>query len=248
MKTDQFEPTGLSPKGSNIGLTARDAASKGARILLALMIIFMLAIPASMCVKPLRASAQDHENVHLSVMGDEVRYAGYSTGRMYVNGIPAYCAEPELETPADSDYVTSSVSPIGVHTIDQVCAALYYGFGGPGFYKEMWPETWYDGSPMTDDDYWALTHILVADMFTGNGEEALTGCDDDFVRWCFTYILGGDYYGGTYNGENYDSVQYKIYSHLDAGDVPQSFMDCCFEIETADGTQTILCFTACGYV
>ena len=40
---------------------------------------------------------------------------------------------------------------------------MYYGFGGPGFDKSMWPKTDWNGEPLTDDVYYVCTYLMIAE-------------------------------------------------------------------------------------
>ena len=120
---------------------------------------------------------------YLSV-GSEIGYGGYSTNYFMVDGEVAYCATPSKGTPPAGTYTMSETDN------ESLAAALWYGWGGPGFDVSMWPDTWYDGSPMDADKYVALTHILVSDCYGGNGNEAYGQCSRVFQEWCQYYVVG----------------------------------------------------------
>ena len=100
---------------------------------------------------------------------------------------------------------------------------------------------------MTADNYWALTHILISDIYSSNGLGAISGTNQSFKYWCFDYILGADWRDGVYNGEYYNAVQYKTYNNVD--NVPQSFKDCCYQLNTGTDTiQVVVGFEPMGWI
>lgn len=179
-------------------------------------------------------------SVNFSV-GKEVFYSKWSTNYMYANGILAYCAEPAKETPNDGSYsignlytlVSSSGSQ---HSVDELASAIYYGYGGPGFDASAWPiSTYYDGTPLTDDDYLVITHIVIADIFTSNGSEALYKMSSSAQTWFKNNVLS--YYGGS------GTVQ----AYLMQG-APSGFADSCYTIYSGSDNQVIVSYVPQGYI
>ena len=137
--------------------------------------------------------------------GEEIHYGGGSmfTRRMYAGGAPAYCAEPKKSSPNTGWYhkqepilyrADGTVDP-NSERLPLLRAVLYYGFGGPGFDWALQNGIWGDrkdinGSPLTDDDYWAYTHILVSDVMFSDGDAALRLCTPAFSRWFKQNFIG----------------------------------------------------------
>ena len=226
-------------------------ASRVFRTVMAIVLITMLAVPTSLLTATNTAYAWSSDTTYLERPDGAdrwVNYAGYKTGRMLgEGGTPIYCAQPDKQTPGEGTYSKQPIQPLEAYRVDQMYSILYYGWGGPGFDPSMWPSTWYDGSPMTADNYWALTHILISDIYSSNGLVAIRGTNQSFKYWCFDYILGADWRDGVYHGENYNAVQYKIYNNVD--NVPQSFKDCCYQLNTGTDTiQVVVGFEPMGWI
>lgn len=226
-------------------------ASRVFRTVMAIVLITMLAVPTSLLTAANTAYAWSSDTTYLERPDGAdlwVNYAGYKTGRMLgEGGTPIYCAQPDKQTPGEGTYSKQPIQPLEAYRVDQMYSILYYGWGGPGFDPSMWPSTWYDGSPMTADNYWALTHILISDIYSSNGLVAIRGTNQSFKYWCFDYILGADWRDGVYHGENYNAVQYKIYNNVD--NVPQSFKDCCYQLNTGTDTiQVVVGFEPMGWI
>ena len=179
-------------------------------------------------------------NATLNV-GRSIGYAGYSTSYMSVDGAVAYCAQPSKPTPSSGSYAQSAIR--SVHDDRLVAGALYFGFDGPGFDPSIFPSTWYDGSAMNDDRYLALTHIVVADFYAADGSAAMYGCNAAFKAWCEQHILAGPH--GVHNP---DTLQGRIQDKVYAGQVPQTFLANCFELDTGGSTQVIVSYVKGGYV
>lgn len=174
-------------------------------------------------------------------VGRSIGYAGYSTNYMSVDGAVAYCAQPSKPTPSSGSYAQSAIR--SVHDDRLVAGALYFGFDGPGFDPSIFPSTWYDGSAMNDDRYLALTHIVVADFYAADGNAAMHGCNAAFKSWCEQHILAGPH--GVHNP---DTLQGRIQDKVYAGQVPETFLSNCFELNTGGSTQVIVSYVKGGYV
>lgn len=227
-------------------------ASRVFRGFLSILLIIAFAVPTTLLTSVQSAYAYNSSTVYLDRPdGDDrwVEYAGFKTGRMTGDGVPIYCAQPDKQTPGASTYSKQALAVNNDNfSVRQLAAVLYYGWGGPGFNKSMWPSTWYDGSAMTADNYWALTHILVSDAYGADGNKALRGCNTSFKNWCWKVILAADWTDGVFNGTNYDSVQWKICNEL-AGGIPQSFIDSCYQLNTGTDTiQVVVGFEPLGWI
>lgn len=155
------------------------------------------------------------------------RYIYYGDQGMYttqftIEGKEAYCANPVKGTPNNGTYtkVTNfasrmpSVQRYGNDKADYykacVDAVLWFGYGGPGFDKSMWPSKWYDGTGWTADRYRAMTHVMLAFYYEGNSDRALSGTSTDFKNWCYKTIMGrkdGAFYDKYSSAPMYQIVQ-----------------------------------------
>ncbi|WP_251211865.1 VaFE repeat-containing surface-anchored protein [Adlercreutzia murintestinalis] len=179
-------------------------------------------------------------------VGGSVPYGGYETHRMSVEGTVAYCGQPSKATPLSGTYrkdpITPTCPPGGTpYDPSAVAAALWFGYGGPGFDTSMWPRTWFDGTAMTADRYLALTHIIVADFYACDGAAALSGCSADFREWAGRNVLG--YW---VDGPNYGTPQNLIFTR--GSEVPEGFRNGCFQMSTGSDRQVILSFVPGGWV
>ena len=169
-------------------------ATRAFKIAMTLLLVMGL-IPLSLCSPPTKhAFAADQ--VYLEVNG-QIPYAGYSTGRMTVNGAPAICAQPAKLTPASGTYAKQDLmigyagSPEWYEAErSHLRALLYFGPGSYGFDPAIWPATWYDGSPMTYDRYLVCLHIMVSDRYSYDFNKATYGCNAEFKRWALNNLTG----------------------------------------------------------
>lgn len=128
--------------------------------------------------------------------GREIPYGGGGkTNYFEVNGAAAFCSDPSYDTPHSGTYpMTDAKTRPGnggaAHPIGMLKAVLYYGWGGPGFDRSMWPARDWDGSDITDDEFYAYTHILAADHMWRNSTVGLYGTTTAFKRWYCHEILG----------------------------------------------------------
>ena len=183
-------------------------------------------------------AAYGAETANLTV-GSKIPYAGYTTTWMYADGEIAYCGNPSASTPPAGNYTKSTISaPSGRNA--ETIADLWFGYGSPGFDRSMWPSTWYDGTAMTDARYAALTHILLSDTFSSNGNYALYGCAESFKSWCRQNVIGFDSSGNMCNA---NATGRQIVARM--GEVPKNFE--AFMLYTGAGNQLILSFKYIPY-
>ena len=191
-----------------------------AQRLWALFLVVAMAAVGAFSLAAARASAATSgEAVYLTV-GDLIWYGGLGikgTARMSVNGTVAFCSDPARATPRSGYYAKSAVQTHQtdgvIWPVSSVEKVLFYGYGGPGFDANVWRKSvggtdlegrsfdagldW-DGTEITDDEFYAYTHILVADRMWCSGAVALQGTSDKFKEWFHWNILGYTY---GHNGE-----------------------------------------------
>ena len=209
--------------------------SKVVRCILAILIAASTAF-GTLAAIPKTASAAETANLDV---GGRIDYAGYNTHWMYADGEMAYCGNPSAATPPEGNYTKSAISaPSGRNA--ETIADLWFGYGSPGFDKSMWPSTWYDGTAMTDARYAALTHILLSDTFSSNGDYALYGCAESFKSWCRQNVIGFDSSGQMCNA---NATGRLINARIN--EVPKNFE--AFMLYTGAGNQLILSFKYIPY-
>ncbi|WP_165055867.1 MULTISPECIES: prealbumin-like fold domain-containing protein [unclassified Adlercreutzia] len=220
----------------------RRTTSRAARLLLALAIAAGL-IPLT----SFACSRQAYADTGWISVGRNVSYDNYNTTFFSDgSGWTAYCAQPSKPTPASGTYPRLSLRD--VYKVDSdvggLAAALYYGYGGPGFDPAMWPSTWYDGSPMTDDHYYAITHILIADRMYWDADAALTGCSQAFRQY-YGYSCQGQEWWVRYTGmgesANPDGTYLRMFAAWQAlpSSTRRAYVDSCYALRTGE-TQDIV--------
>lgn len=117
----------------------------------------------------------------------KVYYGGYYTTYFWIDGHVAYCAQPRYSTPWSGVYKKNYVRN------DAIAAVLYYGYGGPGwnyaYSHGWWPSRNRNGDVMSNDDYYAATHVLLAYLNGGWGE-ALYGTNQSYKNWASNNLFG----------------------------------------------------------
>ena len=201
--------------------------------------VLLIAISALFIALTLGITCSPHEAyaaemAHLTSNG-RIPYAGYFTTRFECDGEIAYCGNPSATAPPSGLYEKRELSASSGRT-QETAADLWFGYGSPGFDASLWPSTWYDGSPMDNDRYAALTHILLSDTFSSNGHYALYGTDGTFAEWCRQNVIG---YGTSGERLNENATGIRIFNRM--GEVPSNFH--AFMLYTGSGNQLILSFT-----
>lgn len=215
--------------------------SRFCRALFAVVLIIGLCLPSALLgVRQAEAAS----TVYLNNSHSSATYGGYSTTKCYVDGKPAYCAQPSKATPSSGTYSTSKITtqPGGgvQHDPSTICKTLYFGYGGPGFDPSMWPSTWYDGTAWTADRYFAVTHIIISDFYSNDAGAALAGCNSSFRNWVYGNILAYDGHGGY--------VDSALQNKFSWSDIPSWFYDLCFQVNTAGGVQTMVSYSELGWI
>lgn len=195
---------------------------------------------------PLGASvAYASESVDLRVTRP-VEYSNTFTNYMYIDGNIAFCGQPEKYAPPDGAYARAPIDMKAAnadnsYTPEDVAACLWFGFDGPGFDASLWPAAWLDGTPMDDDRYLVLTHIVLSDFFTCDGLLALDDVEGGMRPWALQHVLMVN--GGTFNP---DSTQARLSARK--GEVPAEFTANCFQINPGDNKQTIFGYRPGGWL
>lgn len=217
------------------------------KIVMALLLAVGL-LPLSLCSPP-APQAFAAGSVYLEVNG-QIPYAGYSTGRMTVNGAPAICAQPAKATPSSGFYSKMDLMA-GYAGSDEwfeaerehLRALLYFGPGSYGFDPAIWPSTWYDGTPMTYDRYIVCLHIMVSDRYSYDFNKATFGCNADFKKWARNNLTGQ--LTATETVPDFENTTAgKIYAN--GWRVPDSFN--AYALATGAGSQIILTFDNVGWL
>ena len=215
-------------KSSLIGAATRSAPL---RAILAVLLAFSGLLAT---LSPAFAEEAHAAQTAKLTVGSSIYYGGYSTNWMWADGKIAYCGNPSASTPPSGTYPKSALSAPSGRTAEAV-ADLWFGYGAPGFDASMWPDRWYDGSTMSDNHYAALTHILLSDTYTSDGNYAMYGCTEQFKDWVQYNVLG---FGDSGEVTNPDATGRQIAART--GEVPRNFE--AFQLSTGAGTQIILSF------
>ncbi len=206
----------------------KECGSKAIKVSLVIALA-LSALGLSTCALGKAAYAAD--SAHLTV-GSKISYGGYATTWMEADGTMAYCGNPSALTPPAGSYAKHMIdAPSGRN--QETIADLWFSYGSEGFERSLWPDTWYDGSAMTDSRYAALAHILLSDTFSSNGNYALFGCNEAFKSWCRYNVIGF----GTDGSEINPNATGRLICARQ-GEVPPNFE--AFMLYTGAGNQLIL--------
>ena len=142
------------------------------RTLFAVLIIFGLCLPSVM--QPARAFALAdiaQGKVYLENRDSDPFFMFRVDGDQV-----AYCGQPRKAAPADGWYTKHAVNCSNPDRNRELCAALYFGYGGPGYqYAKdhgIFPETQWDGQPMTEKERQLITRTVVVDAYWADGDFA----------------------------------------------------------------------------
>lgn len=211
-----------------------------ARRLLNVALALVVAVSGALAALSAACAQQAHaEEAAQLAVGSPNYYGGFGTTWMWADGEVAYCANPSASTPSAGTYSKSSIDAPSGRSAETV-ANLWFSYGSPGFDASLWPDTWYDGSAMSDAHYAALAHILVSDTYTSDGSYALYGCNAAFKSWCKREVIG---FGDSGQVINENATGRKICQRMD--EVPGNFH--AFQLYTGSSTQLILSFSYVPY-
>ncbi len=155
----------------------------------------------------------------------------------------AFCVNPSLDGRVTGTFTITDICEVCTDA-EAFRTFTWFGYGGPGFDASMWPETYYDGSAWTEEKYISVTHFLLAYTYTGDFEEATSGCYQEFKDWVADTILG---YGNSGYGDgsvHSDSLANAMLARAD--EVPDS--DSFFVYRINSGNSTTQYFTSFWYV
>ena len=108
----------------------------------------------------------------------------------------AYCVEPAKNSPSEGSYAKSEIHCVSGRN-SELRADLWFAFGGPGFDASMWPATNWNGNPMSNEDYYLASHILLSDTYSSSAYAATFGAGEDFRNWIAQNITGFDLNNGS---------------------------------------------------
>lgn len=101
----------------------------------------------------------------------------------------AYCIEPSKNSPDEGTYEKQPISTKDGRE-GELRADLWFSYGFPGFDKSIWPSTNWDGAPMSEEDYYLASHILLSDTYASSVYEATFGASESFREWIGWYVTG----------------------------------------------------------
>lgn len=133
--------------------------------------------------------------------GTPVRYGGGAdTCRFTVDGVTAWCSDPQYTAPKTGDYPVKKAhtrpnSEGFAHLDSNLRTLVYRAYGSPGFDRSYWPTRDWDGSAVTDDELYAYSHIMIADRMWAQGNIAMANTKTAFKRWYTREFLGYEYGG-----------------------------------------------------
>lgn len=131
--------------------------------------------------------------------GSPVRYGGGAdTCRFTVDGVTAWCSDPQYTAPKTGDYPVKEAhtrpnSEGFAHLDSNLRTLVYRAYGSPGFDRSYWPTRDWDGSAVTDDELYAYSHIMIADRMWAQGNIALQNTTTSFRRWYCHEFLGYEF-------------------------------------------------------
>lgn len=121
-------------------------------------------------------------------------YGGSSqiTNRFVVDGqYTAYCSDQIKYPPRPGTYTVEQAqthpNSNGLHAKhDELQCVMYFCYGWPGLDPSVWSATCYDGSAWTNNKYYAVSHVIVANTMWYDGGYATRGTTAQFQdRGCF---------------------------------------------------------------
>ncbi len=203
----------------------------GAALLLAL---FLVAVVATLwgpgAADDARATVPGADEVELVwTTGNRVYYGNYNTPIFTCVDTDgevsfAYCVDPSTTVPDPGFYETTSVEEFNPWWASQIRAAMWFGYGGPGFDRSMWPSAWNDGSSMHAAQYYAATHLILSYATTQNLGYVYYNAGSAFISYAAQTFLGIDLSGATVNA---GSTMFQMFAR--AGEVPDDYT--CYYLE-----------------
>ncbi len=137
----------------------------------------------------------------------------------------AYCVDPTTTVPDAGAYQTIPVEDFNPAMARETRAALWFGYGGPGFDPSMWPSVWDDGSPMDAANYYAATHVILSYTTMQDLRYAYYNAGSDFIGYAAGTFLGYNLYGRVIND---NSTMFQMFAR--ANEVPDDYtcyyLDC----------------------
>ena len=150
--------------------------------------------------------------------GHRIYYGNYNTEidfttDAYNNYSIAYNIDPTSIIPSAGtydviqlqDFKIENGSYLTEEAIEIIRAMMWFGYGGPGFDPSLFPTTWTDESPCTDEHYYVSTMIMVAYAVTQSTSTVYYASGLPFINWCALNVLGLDGFGR----EKETNVTYK---------------------------------------
>lgn len=198
----------------------------------------MVAISSSSSARAYASQSVSYNCGRTIYYGDD----GWFTHFMDCDGAYAYCVQPRSKVPANGSYQKDALSQTNSST-NNIRALLWFGYGGPGFDRNMWPQYYSDGSIMHDDLYYVLTHVILTNYYSyEDASTSLKGLSQSERRWLSANIMPLDDASFGFGSGNDDTFAGRCFAR--SAEVPETFE--CFSINSGKPTQTIISFTATG--
>lgn len=193
--------------------------------------LIVLSLAASMVAISSSSSARAYASQSVSYnCGRTIYYGddGWFTHFMDCDGAYAYCVQPRSKVPANGSYQKDALSQTNSST-NNIRALLWFGYGGPGFDRNMWPQYYSDGSIMHDDLYYVLTHVILTNYYSyEDASTSLKGLSQSERRWLSANIMPLDDASFGFGGGNDDTFAGRCFAR--SAEVPETFE--CFSINS----------------
>lgn len=203
------------------------------RALLAAAIVLLALLAATFASARLALAATG--SVTLGSHGNVSYPTSWNSTREYFDtatGNAVYCVNPQLAGNPGGTYGKQEVTGNSSYTAAQIANALYVSYGAPGFDASLWPATNWNGNAMGASDYVVASHILLADMYQGDYNVAMSGSTEAFREWA-KQILS--------YGSDQDNVEGKV-ARGETPAAPAGFHAFTLNPGNPDGMQSYLGF------
>lgn len=139
----------------------------------------------------------------------------------------SYCVDPTTIVPKAGTYQTMPVQDFNPGMARETRAAMWFGYGGPGFDPSMWPSAWSDGSPMQASNYYAATHIILSYTTMQDLRYTYYNAGSDFIGYAANTFVGYNLYGRVVNG---NSTMFQMFARAD--EVPDDYV--CYYLDCGE--------------
>ena len=173
-----------------------NAKAHGKSKIIAVVLSAIVALAAAMGFAATSSNAPDSKAAEIGngqlLTGGEIDLGGAKTNLYSINEVPAVCSTPGRAAPESGEYpLYTDIRIQQQSNLPLLKAIMWSSYQAPGFDADLYPTTYYDGTPMNAEKYQIATYLMASTVYgMTDWGSPLDGANEEFSSWANSEVLG----------------------------------------------------------